>query len=90
MTHKGEYKCFVKDKKNREEIHKKKGIDVKLQQITLASIVERHKSYSALETVILIVSLSLKKPSYKYRCDLHTPFTTTFCKIYFFIEILIY
>ena len=46
MIHKDEYKHFVKDKKKREK-HRKKGTDVELQQTTLTSIVERHKSYSA-------------------------------------------
>jgi len=47
MTHKDEYKRFVKDEKKREETAKKKGNDVELQQTTLESIVERRKSYSA-------------------------------------------
>ena len=41
MTHKDEYKHFVKDKKKREETTKKKANGVELQQITLESIVER-------------------------------------------------
>ena len=47
MTHKDEYKCSVDDEKKREERTKKKGNGVQLQQTTLESIVERHKSYSA-------------------------------------------
>ena len=47
MAHKGKYKHFIKDEKKREEISKKKGIDVELQQITLETIVKRCKNYSA-------------------------------------------
>ena len=48
MTHKDEYNTyFVDDKKKREEGTKKKGNGVELQQTTLESIVERHKSYVA-------------------------------------------
>ena len=35
MTHKDEYKCFVKDEKKREVTSKKKGNGVELQQTTL-------------------------------------------------------
>ena len=45
MTHKDEYKCFVDDKKKREEGTKKKGNGIELQQTTLESTVERRKSY---------------------------------------------
>ena len=47
MTYKDEYKHFAKDEKKSEETTKKKGNSVELQQITLESIVERCKSYSA-------------------------------------------
>ena len=44
MTHKDEYKNFVKNKNTKEKTIKNKGNGVELQQTTLESIVERCKS----------------------------------------------